>query len=166
MKKIDYKHGTFTILKSEVDTDDFAREDYEAYCEDNYLEAGDDEEFFDWCAEETQANYEADMDNIESCREYNVPVVVTGTLGLWWGNPEIVPQRFDSVADAIHSCIERSDSNDVLVEFNNGVITVDCYHHDGCNCFSIRALSKKGIAKQCAEYKEYDFKRLPYLYAI
>ena len=94
MKKIDYKHGTFTILKSEIDTDDFDREDYEAYCEDNDIEVGDDEGFFDWCAEETQANYEADMENIESCKEYNVPVVVTGTLGLWWGHPEIKPERF------------------------------------------------------------------------
>ena len=63
MKKTDYKHGKFTILKSEIDTDDFAREDYEAYCEDMDIEAGDDEEFFDWCAEETQANYEADIRN-------------------------------------------------------------------------------------------------------
>ena len=166
MKKTDYKHGKFTILKSEIDTDDFTREDYEAYCEDNDLEAGDDEEFFDWCAEETQANYEADMDNIESCSEYNVPVVVTGTLGLWWGHPEIKPERFESVADAIRRCMNGSDCHDVLVEFNDGVITVDCYHHDGCNSFTIKALSKKGIAKQYAEYKEHDFKRLPYLYAI
>lgn len=170
MKKIDYKHGKFTILKSEIDTDDFSREDYIEYCEDNDLEAGVgdyfEEGFFDWCAEETQANYEADMDNIESCSEYNVPVVVTGTLGLWWGHPEIKPERFESVADAIRRCMNGSDCHDVLVEFNDGVITVDCYHHDGCNSFTIKALSKKGIAKQYAEYKKHDFKRLPYLYAI
>lgn len=167
MKKIDYKHGKFTLLTTEIDTDAYSREDYEEWCEMNGIEPTDNEDdFFDYCAEETRDNYESDMDNIESCREYKVPVVVTGTLGLWWGNPEIKPERFESVADAIHSCIERSDSNDVLVEFNNGVITVDCYHHDGCNCFSIRALSKKGIAKQYADYKKHDFKRLPYLYAI
>jgi hypothetical protein len=166
MKKTDYKHGTFTILKSEVDTDDFAREDYEEWCEDMGIEPGDDSDFFDWCAEETQNNYECDMDNIEHCWEYNVPVAVTGTLGLWWGHPFIKAERFESVADAIHSCIERSDSYDVLVEYNDGVITVNCYHHDGCNCFIIKALSKKGIAKQFADYKEHDFKRLPYLYAI
>ena len=165
MKKTDYKHGKFTILKSEIDTDDFTREDYEAYCEDNDLEAGDEDDFFDWCAEETQANYEADMDDIESCKEYNVPVVVTGTLGLWWGHPEIKPERCESVAYAIHRCITR-DIDKVHAEYNDGVITVDCYHHDGCNSFTIKALSKKGIAKQNAEYKDYDFKRLPYLYAI
>jgi len=170
MKKTDYKHGKFTILKSEIDTDDFSREDFEAWREDMDMEPLDEEEmdeaFFDWCAEETQANYEADMDNIESCKEYNVPVVLTGTLGLWWGHPEIKPERFESVADAIRRCMNGSDCHDVFAEFNNGVITVDCYHHDGCNSFTIKALSKKGIAKQYAEYKEHDFKRLPYLYAI
>jgi hypothetical protein len=170
MKKTDYKHGKFTILSTEIDTDDFTREDFEAYCEDMGIEVGDeddmDEAFYDWCAEETQANYEADMENIESCTEYNVPVVLTGTLGLWWGHPEIKPERFESVADAIRRCMNGSDCHDVLVEFNDGVITVDCYHHDGCNSFTIKALSKKGIAKQYAEYKEHDFKRLPYLYAI
>ena len=170
MKKTDYKHGKFTILSTEIDTDAFDREDFEAYCEDMDIEVGDeddmDEAFYDWCAEETQANYEADMENIETCKEYNVPVVLTGTLGLWWGHPEIKPERFESVADAIRRCMDGSDCNDVLVEFNDGVITVDCYHHDGCNSFTIKALSKKGIAKQYAEYKEHDFKRLPYLYAI
>jgi hypothetical protein len=62
--------------------------------------------------------------------------------------------------------MERSDSYDVLVEYNDGVITVEAYHHDGCNSFTIKALSKKGIAKQSADYKGHDFKRLPYLYAI
>ena len=170
MKKTDYKHGKYTILKSEIDTDGFDREDYIDFCEDNGIEpgVGDDFEhnFFDWCAEETQAYYEACMDNIEFCAEYNVPVVVTGTLGLWWGHPEIKPERFESVADAIRRCINGSNCDNVLVEFNDGVITVDCYHHDGCNSFIIKALSKKGIAKQYAEYKEHDFRRLPYLYAI
>jgi hypothetical protein len=115
---------------------------------------------------QTQAYSESDMENIEDCKAYNVPVVVMGTLGLWWGRPEIKPERYESVADAINDCIVRSDTQDAHVEFNDGVILVDCYHHDGCNSFTIKALSKKGIAKQYAEYKEHDFKRLPYLYAI
>ena len=170
MKKIDYKHGKFTILTSEVNTDDFDRGDYIDYCEENDIEAGEgdyfEEGFMDWCAEEVQANYDADMENIESCAEYNVPVVVTGTLSLWWGHPEIRPERFESVADAINRCIYSSGSDNILVEYNDGVIVVNCYHHDGCNSFTIKALSKKGIAKQYAEYKEHDFKRMPYLYAI
>lgn len=169
MKKTDYKHGKFTILKSEVDTNDFDYKDYEYFCRevmDREPEEKDSEDFYDWCVDETQNNYESDMDNIECCDEYNVPVALTGTLGLWWGRTEIKPERFESVAEAIRRCMNVSDCRDVLVEFNDGVITVDCYHHDGCNSFTIKALSKKGIAKQYAEYKEHDFRRLPYLYAI
>ena len=166
MEKIDYKHGKFIILNSEIDTSAFTQEEYEDWCEANDLEVGDEYDFYEYCAVETQAYYESDMENIEHCKEYKVPVVVTGTLGLWWGHPEIKPERFESVADAIHRCINGSDCHDVLVEYNDGVITVDCSHHDGVNSFTIKALSKKGIAKQFADYKEHDFKRLPYLYAI
>ena len=166
MKKTDYKHGKFTIYTTEVNPEDFTRSEYETWCKDNGIEPGDEYDFYDYCAMQTQAYSESDMENIEDCKAYNVPVVVMGTLGLWWGHPEIKPERFESVADAIRRCMNGSDCHDVLVEFNDGVITVDCYHHDGCNSFTIKALSKKGIAKQYAEYKEYDFKRLPYLYAI
>ena len=166
MKKSDYEHGKFTILTSQIDPDAFDREDYEEFCEVNDMEPGDEYDFYNWCAEETQANYEADMENIETCREYNVPVALSGTLGLWWGKPAIKPERYESVADAIHRCMDSSDCHDVLVEYNDGVITVEAYHHDGCNCFTIKALSKKGIAKQSDEYKEHDFKRLPYLYVL
>jgi len=167
MKKIDYKHGKFTILTSQVDTDEFDHEAFELWRKDMDMEPlGDDydEAYFDWCAEETQANYEADMDNIEACKEYNVPVLITGHLGLWWGKPEIEPVREESVHNAIQKCLNGADT--VTVEWEDGEIHVFAGHHDGCNCFTIRALSKKGIAKQYAEYKEHDFKRLPYLYAI
>ena len=166
MEKVDYKHGKFTILTSEVNTDDFTREEYEEWCEVNGVEPGDEYDFYDFCALQTNAYYEADMDNIEACKQYNVPVVITGTLGLWWGRPEIRPERYESVADAIRRCVGGGDYNEVHAEFNDGVITVDCYHHDGCNSFTIRALSKKGQAKQFAPYKPGDTKRLPYLYAI
>lgn len=168
MEKIDYKHGKFTILTNDVSTCEFNREDYIDFCEDNGIETGVgdyfEEGFLDWCADETQANYEADMDNIKHCKEYNVPVLVEGTLGLWWGMPSIEPEKFECVADAIEKCI--GDCNYVEVEYNDGVLNVYATHHDGTNCFTIKALSKKGIAKQYAEYKKHDFKRLPYLYAL
>ena len=166
MEKPDYKHGKFTILESEVSTNGFDYEDYIDFCKENGIEPGNDSDFFNWCAEETQANYEADMDNIKTCEQYNVPVLVTGSLGLWFGRPSIRPEKYDSVADAIIDCMNRSDCYDVHAEFNDGVILLDCYHHDGCNTFTIRALSEKGKRKQWAAYKDHDFKRLPYLYAI
>lgn len=166
MEKIDYKHGKFTLLTTEIDTNAYTREDYEEWCEINDLEPGDEDDFFDYCAEETQANYEADMSNIESCKEYNIPVVLEGTLGLWWGRPVITPERYESVAEAIQKCIIGSDCHDVLVEYEDGVINVYASHHDGTNCFTIKALSKKGEQKAGTDYKKHDIKRLPYLYAI
>lgn len=164
MEKRDYKHGTFTLATT--DTDGWSYEDYKEWCEDNGIEPEDENSdgFWEWCREETDLNWESDLENIKSCKEYDVPCIITGTLGLWWGRPTIKPERMESVYDAILRCIGEADI--VTVQWNDGVVTVDAYHHDGCNCFTIKALSKKGIAKQYAEYKDYDTKRLPYLYAI
>lgn len=166
MEKMDYKHGRFTLATNEVDQ--FTYEEYEDWCEDNGIEPGSDTsvEFYEWCAEEAANNWDCDMDNIKSCKEYNVPCIITGHLGLWWGKPEIQPVRMESVYDAILRCIDGRGIDQATVQWNDGVVTVDAYHHDGCNSFIIKALSKKGIAKQYAEYKPYDTKRLPYLYAI
>ena len=164
MEMIDYKHGKFTILANDVDVSEYDIEDYYDWCDANGIKRGDDTDFYYWCEDETQANYENDMWEIKHCKEYNVPVLVEGTLGLWWGRPSIQPERFECVADAIQKCI--SDCDYVEVEYNDGVLNVYTTHHDGTNCFTIKALSKKGIAKQYAEYKKHDFKRLPYLYAL
>ena len=162
--KADYKHGKFTIATTDFDIDDFFWEDYEDYCEVNGMEPGDDDDFYNWCADEAYANWEADLDSIKECDEYNIPVIITGKLELWWGGPEIDPVREESVYDALRRCTRGADA--VTVEWNDGEIQVFSVHHDGCNCFTIRALSKKGQAKQNAPYKPHDTKRLPYLYGI
>lgn len=165
MEKVDYKHGKFTLATS--DTDGFDYEDYLDFCEANDMEPAEDgsEEFMDWCREESSINFDDDLDNIENCKEYNVPVLITGHLGLWWGKPEIDAVRMESVIDAVHKCLRSADYG-ATIEWEDGEIHVYSYHHDGCNCFTIRALSKKGQAKQYAPYKPEDTKRLPYLYAI
>lgn len=162
---IDYKHGIFTIMTTEIDTDGFDRTDYEEWCEDMGIDPGDDSDFFDWCAEETQTNYEADMENIKSCKQYNVPCIVTGSLGLWDGRHEIRAKRFESVYDAVMACMGDFD-NTTVARYEDGRIGVTVSHHDGRNCFEIVALSKKGIEKVGENYAKHDTKRLPYLYAI
>lgn len=168
MEKPDYKHGTFTLATT--DTDGFTYEDYKEWCEDNDIEPGDEnsDDFWEWCREEADNNWECDLENIRHCKEYDVPCIITGSLGLWWGRPTIQPERMESVYDAILRCVREADM--ATVQWNDGVVTVDAYHHDGCNCFTIKALSKKGIAHQSAEYtgiyEKWDTKRLPYLYAI
>lgn len=165
MEKRDYKHGTFTLATTEIDQ--FTYEEYEDWCEDNGIEPDSDtsEDFYKWCYDEAEVNWESDMDNIKSCKEYNVPCLITGTLGLWWGRPTIQPERMESVYDAIQKCFGR-DIDQVTVQWIDGAVVVDAYHHDGCNRFTIKALSKKGVARQSGEYQKWDTKRLPYLYTI
>ena len=123
-------------------------EDYLEYCEMNRLTPGEKESvaFYEWVAEEVSINYESDMENIKYFEPYNVPVILTGTLGLYDGRPEITPRRFDSVHDAIERCFSSSIS-DIEVIWEDGTITVYAYHHDGTNIFEINAEN-----------------RLPYLY--
>lgn len=169
----EYENWVAEENNGEWDYDSFV----EALCEEYDIERVPDEdsrEFWDWASDERDAIYETDRDNIEGCKVYNVPVVITGALGLWDGRHSIVPVRCESVIDAIDRC--NSDSIlDIKVVFNEGHLEVYAGHHDGTNCFEIYALSKKGIARfdkaeeryeDVEELKPTDVKRLPYLYAI
>ena len=172
-KKINYNKGSYTILTTSADG--FEYEDYLEFCEANGIEPYDEDSdhFFEWCQEESNFNFEADMDNIHSCKQYNVPVLVTGSLGLWDGRHEITAKVFPTVYDAIQAMLGR-DIRDIEAKFEDGAINVWAYHHDGCNSFTINALSAKGQRK--AQYNfngnyinntvKEDVKRLPYLYAI
>lgn len=70
------------------------------------------------------------------------PVLITGRLGLWNSSPTIVPKRYDTVIEAIRACVDNMDG--YKVSYENGILYVDAYHHDGCNTFEIHKLSKQG----------------------
>ena len=173
MKKTNYNKGTFTILTTFDEGFEYA--DYVDCCECKGInpKGADSPEFFEWCKKEAWDNYEADLDNIKYCKEYKVPVIITGTLGLWDGRHDITAVICPSVYDAIMK-ICSGDIHDVEAKFIDGRIEVNAYHHDGCNCFTINALSAQGKKKAGYEYhntlledaKPRDTKRLPYLYAI
>jgi len=174
MEKIDYQHGTFVL----VDTDplQFEYESYEEFCDVNDIEpqGKDSEDFMDWCHEEAEEQYNCDMNEIRACKQYNVPCIITGHLGLWDGRHEIVPTKMDSVYDAILRCYGRDGLCNLKVNFEDGKIVVYYSHHDGTNIFTIYALSDSGVKKyEDWEYEDKEFnltaedtKRLPYLYAI
>lgn len=173
MKKINYNKGHYTILTTSTDGFEDCYGDYLDWCEVNGIdEPGEEDshEYYEWVLEEVNNNFEADMENIKVCKEYNIPVLVTGSLGLWWGRPDIKAKSFSSVYDAIQEMLGNSIM-DVDVVFDDGKIEVNAYHHDGCNCFTIQALSAKGLKRlnwegYIDEPKPTDTKRLPYLYAI
>lgn len=149
-------------------TDGFTYEEYKFFCEDHEIEPGEENsgEFYEWCTEEACINWKDDLENIKHCKEYNVPVVITGTLGLWDGRHKISPVRVDSVYQAVQLCMDGRSIEDVDVKWVDGVIMVYAHHHDGTNIFEVSALNKKGVAKKYASYKPHDVKRLPYLYNL
>lgn len=179
-KKINYNKGRFNILTTLVDG--FEYSDYVEYCKENGLEPQGKEshDYFRWCEDETEMNFEADLDNIEGHSAYNVPVIMTGTIGRWNGDFEIVPVVCKSVFSAIDMC-RGKDILDIEVFFDDGKIEVAAHHHDSTNHFTIRALSKKGRTRwTMADYgydkvsmegmtaddiKKADTKRFKYIYA-
>lgn len=103
--------------------------------------------------------------NIKNGRKY--PVMVTGQLGLWNGNPTIVPEKFDNLYDAVMKCLGR-DTWDVDLHYNKGVLEINCHHHDGCNRFEIHKLSKRGIKEvdRPIYYRgEKDYEPKPYWFS-
>lgn len=80
--------------------------------------------------------------NLKHCLE-NERFIITGTLGLWNGSHDIYATVKDGLYEAVMYCISESIL-DVDVHFNDGIIEVNCHHHDGTNCFEIHRLSYLG----------------------
>lgn len=93
-------------------SDDFADEENRQYFDDEF-----DEDFGNWRV------------NVGDC-----PVVITGVLGLWDGQHEIIPTRAEDLPEAVYRCLEDLNS---IYEDEDGNFCIDAYHHDGCNHFKI-----------------------------
>ena len=157
MKK---KDETYNILTSR---DNFTYDDYVEYCMDMDMVPHSEfsREYLDWCADESQANYEADRENIECSPMNEGQFIITGALGLWDGRHEVTSSKtYDSLMDAIDACMPDCDF-EIDANWHNGVVEVSVAHHDGTNFFEIHRLSKKGEkAVEVADYwmKDYDVK--------
>ncbi len=92
--------------------------------------------------------------------EHSGRILISGTLGLWWGHPDIDPVECDSLESALHRCIDRGIEDIKLYEDEKGYLFLDCHHHDGCNCFKLTG-PKGGALKFCGVVfgKKYPRKR-------
>ena len=126
-----------TIATTVNNPRDFDYWDYVEFCEINNIEPApeDSDDFYDWAAEETAADFDEDMANVKGFKPYQRRVTITGTLGLWDGRHEISPVERESVYDAIMACADGCA--DIEVEWEDGVITVYGHHHDGTNVLKI-----------------------------
>lgn len=138
-------------------------EDYLEMCEEMEIEPK--EEGSSEQIEEVIEYMNDDFGDFKSNLKYskwNVPCMITGSLGLWNGRPTIVPVLCDNLVEAIEKCFGSCD--DLEVNLENGHLEVLAKHHDGTNCFEIHILSKKGLREvERPIYKyEKDFEPKPY----
>ena len=145
--------------------EDLPYEDYVESCEMNDIDPADEDsqDYWDWVSEKRNDYYDDMMGNL-SWTKIDSPVMITGSLGLWDGKHEIFPivvksdgygRKFytsdyigyevPSLKAAVEKCCGGRDTLDVAVKFEEDRIVVYAYHHDGCNVFSIRLLSEKGL---------------------
>ena len=168
MKKDNYK-----IFST---NEEFSYADYLEYCEMNDLtpDKEDGYGFYDWCREESDLNIEYEFDNLEHSKAKDYPFYVEGTLGLWHGTRDgHFTKILWGVAEAIREVMYsvRGGYNDIDAELDieTGEIRMNCYHHDGCNTFTIHRLSKKGEDKiqrdiYNGNIHDYDYEPKSYCY--
>lgn len=151
-------------------------EDYVEFCKDNNIEPAleDSVEYWKWVRQLRNDYYDDLMANL-SWTKIDYPLMIVGDLGLWDGRHSIVPipvhstgygkkfhdcdyvgYEIPSMKAAIKKCCEGNSILDVDVHYEDGVIKVCAHHHDGCNVFYIRKLSKKGIKGMTAAENRHE----------
>lgn len=111
--------------------------DYLDYCEECAItpQGENSNHYWSWLSETTTEDIDAFFGNLEFSKSDSRPCRVSGSLGLWWGRPEIKPERHESLSGAVRKCVSNCDDFSVVLE--DGKIQVSAYHHDGCNNFVI-----------------------------
>lgn len=118
------------------------------------------EAYWDIISQQTDLDYDSLFDNLAYSYYKNNRVMITGSIGRWNGQPDIVPVLCDNVCEAVKKCMTDADDYDVRVE--DGVIYVNGYHHDGTNHFEIHLLSAKGekeVDREKYRYEDYEPKK-------
>lgn len=133
----------------------YSYEDFVEYCKDQNWDMQEDEleipaeysaSYWEWVRAQIEDDVECFFENLKYTKGIvNEPCVITGTLGLWWGRPKVLPTKCDNLIEAVKMC--WGDCDDVRVTGLDGVVYVDAMHHDGTNCFEIRPKSGKKYPK-------------------
>lgn len=138
------KHKTIHYLDTHCEGD-YNYECYVEACKEDGKKpaAESSNEYWDWISDMIQCDYDDFFDNLKYADCAQQPCVITGTLDLWFGTPDIEPVMEPDLGTAIKHC--QADCDAIQVDLTNGVVEVRALHHDGTNCFEIRPLTKRGV---------------------
>lgn len=144
------KNEEIILLGTSNTCDHYSYERYLEDCEANGIEPKDEMSYKyceEWISSCEQWDYYEFFDNLAYGKAYKEFYGIEYNLGLWNGNREgFVLKTFSNIVDAIKYALQSSrDYQDYKVTFEDGMIVVYCYHHDGTNTFKVRQLSKVGV---------------------
>jgi hypothetical protein len=111
---------------------------YKEFLEENEL-TENDKDIYDFLAEQEEIDCDDLFTNLRYVRVGEVKV--TGKLGLWDGQHEIVPRVFNSLLDAVYACLDKIDY--FKIEVWKSKIEITACHHDGRNHFVLRPSIKR-----------------------
>lgn len=80
----------------------------------------------------------------------DVPVVITGELGLWDGKHKIIPVKCNNLSEAVDKIVNCDCDYYRFIEDRFGNLKVEAIHHDGTNHFTIKKWTPKG--QRCLHY--------------
>lgn len=146
MKKRRIK-GYYTIVDTFNATEMYGRESFEDYCsacETDY-KAESDDDWYRWAEDESRMDLDYFRENIRYSKECRSSVIVEGSLGLWWGRPQIEQRFFFNIEDAIDACIDGA--YDVIIKKAGNRLEVTNRHHDGSDEYTITFLSSLGESR-------------------
>lgn len=155
--KIVDKHMLFS-----TDTDQYTYDDYKEWCDECDVDCIYEEgstEFYDWVHEQINQDIECDQENIKYSQYANRDYMITGTLGLWNGHPNIKPVYIHGLNEAIEKCVSGRDiwDYDVFINDDEDYITVHAKHHDGTNVFEIHLMTQEGAEAWEKAYNDYEY---------
>lgn len=144
MKKERKIKGHYTLVDTHNADEYYSREDYQEYRDINGIkEDFDDFEYFNWARDMMQEEVGFLMDNLKCDKKLkDAPVIVEGSLGLWWGRPDIEPRYFKNVLEALYACMDNA--YDVVIKKVGHRLEVVNMHHDGSNYFTLTFLTPTG----------------------
>ena len=115
----------------------------EAYAESCGIsvEEVEDDAYYNWVSDNLLFYWQDFKNAVENHLSDNM-CIITGKLGLWNGQPEIEPEICDSTLEAIDMCINiRGEHYKTVSLEDDGSLTVEVSHHDGCNVFTLRLVA-------------------------
>ena len=136
-----------------VDYDEWY-EEFKGWCYDNDIDVSnydeDSDNFHEWVWNTLNMYWDDFIYNLQHDKDNNVDCVVTGKVGRWNGNFEIVATHFATLEKAIYACIKDCDYI-TITQTEDGAIDVWATHHDGSHSFTIHKLNERGYDAKCDE---------------